>query len=150
MHWLLSTSWWPNKLCGLPPIWCGLVDIDQPTLSVLDPGWFLTVGIAVAKTSVREDFLYPDQVFRGQHQIGSTDVFGNALGLARTWDWNDVVALSQQPGERQLRYSSPFEVASSFNWRTAPTFFSKLPGCQRGSVRRMSLSHIRRQAWRRP
>jgi hypothetical protein len=41
-------------------------------------------------------------VFRRQHQIGSTDILSDALGLARARNRHDVVALGKEPGERQL------------------------------------------------
>jgi hypothetical protein len=75
-------------------------------------------------------------LWSSERDVGGGDVLGDARGAARAADRDDVLALGEQPGQRQLGDRDALSSASRPSSWTACRLRSKSSPCQRGSIRR--------------
>jgi len=84
-------------------------------------------GIAQAsRRAFRGDFFNAAQIFRSQLHIQSAGVFFQILATLRARNRNDVLALSQQPSERQLPRSAFLFVGDDFHARNQVQILLKI------------------------
>src|SRR3954463_11476461 len=71
----------------------------------LDPGGKVLVDVPGAVGPVGGDLVDPSEVVARQHDVRGADVLLEASSAPRSRDRDDVIALSEQPGECELRPS---------------------------------------------
>jgi hypothetical protein len=100
----------------------------------------MLLGVAGAESAGREDLAHRGKIALGEDNIGRTGVLLHSDGAAGARDRDDLVSLREQSGQGELGDGDSLAVASRSSRAKASTFFSKVPGCRRGSVLRMSVA----------
>ena len=64
--------------------------------------------------SWRENLVETREIVLAQPDIDRPDIFFQMTARLVAWNWKDVVALRQQPGQSELRWSRSFFLGKSF------------------------------------
>ncbi|MEO6089486.1 MAG: hypothetical protein ABIQ18_40895 [Umezawaea sp.] len=100
----------------------------------------MLVGIAGAESAGREDLVDRGEIGLGEGDVGRVGVFLHAAALRVPGIGTMCSPWASSQARASWETVMLLAVASRPSRSTASTFFSKLPGCQRGLVVRMSVA----------